>query len=78
MRYMFLFFIYFYYLASLIPFIQEQKKPNNIQRFSKFSKHYHNFIYLFICITIIIIFLRYKIGLYKSYPPYTKSCPRDL
>jgi hypothetical protein len=56
-----IFYFYFYYLASLIPFIQEQKKPNNIQRFSKFSKHYHNFIYLFICI-IIIIFFDTKLG----------------
>jgi hypothetical protein len=31
-------FIYFYYLANSIPFIQEQKKPNNIQRFSKILK----------------------------------------
>jgi hypothetical protein len=43
-----LYFYLFHYLASLIPYIQEQRKPNIIQRFSKkFSQYYHNLIYLF-------------------------------
>jgi hypothetical protein len=54
-------FLFICYSASLIPFIQEQKKPINIQRFSKILKKTIINIFIYFIIIIIILILGFTL-----------------